>query len=59
MAQPFDAHGLELSGEPVPVLDQLALFKIARPAPRAIYSVSANGVLAWRPRSTLLRSPSS
>jgi serine/threonine protein kinase len=54
MAQPFDATSLELSGEPVPVLDQLALFKIAQPAPYAIYSVSANGVLAWRPRSTPL-----
>jgi Tol biopolymer transport system component len=54
MAQPFDAASLELSGEPVPVLEQLALFKIAQPAPHAIYSVSTNGVLAWRPRSTPL-----
>jgi hypothetical protein len=29
----------------------LALVKIGRPVPHAIYSVSANGVLAWRPRS--------
>jgi Tol biopolymer transport system component len=55
MAQPFDATTLSLSGEPIPVLDQLALIKIAQPAPRAIYSVSASGVLAWRPRSTLLQ----
>jgi eukaryotic-like serine/threonine-protein kinase len=54
MAQPFDATSLELSGEPVPVLEQLAAFKIGQPAPHAIYSVSANGVLAWRPRSTPL-----
>jgi Tol biopolymer transport system component len=50
MAQPFDATGLSLSGEPVPVLEQLALFK---GVPKALYSVSGNGVLAWRPRSTL------
>ena len=57
MAQPFDATALELSGEPVPVLEQLALFKIAQPAPRAIYAVSTNGVLAWRPRSTRIVEP--
>ena len=57
MAQPFDAQRLRLSGEPIPILDQLALFKIAQPGPRAIYSVSANGVLAWRPRSTLTQEP--
>ena len=57
MAQPFDAQRLRLSGEPIPILDQLALLKIAQPGPRAIYSVSANGVLAWRPRSTLMQEP--
>jgi hypothetical protein len=51
MAQPFDATSLELSREPVPVLEQVALFKLAGSAPVATYSVSATGVLAWRPRS--------
>ena len=50
MAQPFDATSLRLSGEPFPVLEQLAIFK---GVPKALYSISANGVLAWRPRSTL------
>ena len=53
MAQRFDAGRFKLSGELLPVIPQLALFKGAQPAPSAVYSVSANGVLAWRPRSTL------
>ena len=53
MAQRFDAGSLKLSGELLPVVPQLALFKGAQPAPSAVYSVSTNGVLAWRPRSTL------
>lgn len=53
MAQRFDAESFKLSGELLPVVQQLALFKGAQPAPNAIYSVSSNGVLAWRPRSTL------
>jgi eukaryotic-like serine/threonine-protein kinase len=57
MAQPFDATSLELSGEPFPVLEQLSLFKLAGMAPVATYSVSANGVLAWRPRSTSMMEP--
>ena len=48
MAQAFDATRLGLSGQPVPVIQQLALRKGARPAPGATYSASANGVLAWR-----------
>jgi eukaryotic-like serine/threonine-protein kinase len=57
MAQPFDATSLQLSGEPVPVLEQLALFKLAGAAPIATYSVSASGVLAWRPRSSSMMEP--
>jgi Tol biopolymer transport system component len=50
VAQPFDAESLELSGEPVAILDE----KVARIRGKvfesaAWYSVSANGVLAWRP----------
>ena len=45
VAQPFDARRLELSGEPVPVLDRLALLPAGG---LAHFSVSANGVLAWR-----------
>ncbi len=38
MAQPFDATSLELSGEPFPVIEQLALFKGAQLAPwRALF----------------------
>jgi eukaryotic-like serine/threonine-protein kinase len=48
MAQAFDATSLELSGEPFPVLEQVGLFRGGQPAPHATYSVSANGVLAWR-----------
>jgi Tol biopolymer transport system component len=48
MAQAFDATSLDLSGEPFAVLDQVGLFKGGQPAPHATYSVSANGVLAWR-----------
>jgi Tol biopolymer transport system component len=39
------------------VLEQLALFKLAGAAPTARYSVSASGVLAWRPRSSSLMEP--
>jgi eukaryotic-like serine/threonine-protein kinase len=45
VAQPFDLRTLELSGEPIPVLDRLALLPGAG---LAHFSVSTNGVLAWR-----------
>jgi Tol biopolymer transport system component len=43
MAQPFDARALELSGEPVPVAEQIGLFGAS-----AWFSASGNGVLAYR-----------
>jgi Tol biopolymer transport system component len=50
VAQPFDASRLEVSGEPVSVLEEevarLAGTTLAAPA---FFSVSTNGVLAWRP----------
>ena len=44
-AQPFDPGSLELTGEPVPVADQVGSFA---PAWAGLYSVSENGVLAYR-----------
>jgi Tol biopolymer transport system component len=50
VAQPFDADRLELSGEPVTVLDEeVARFAGTTTAGRAHFSVSTNGVLGWRP----------
>jgi Tol biopolymer transport system component len=50
VAQPFDADRLELSGEPMTVLDEdVARFAGTTTAGRAHFSVSASGVLAWRP----------
>ena len=45
LAQPFDLGSLELSGEPVPVADQVASFA---PATVGLFSVSDTGVLAYR-----------
>jgi dipeptidyl aminopeptidase/acylaminoacyl peptidase len=45
MAQPFDLERLVLTGEPVPVAEQLAT--VANP-PMAIVSTSQTGVLAYR-----------
>ena len=44
-AQPFDPARLELSGEPVPVADQVGSFAAAN---AALFSVSETGVLAYR-----------
>jgi eukaryotic-like serine/threonine-protein kinase len=44
-AQPFDPARLELSGEPVPVADQVGSFAEAN---AGLFSVSASGVLAYR-----------
>jgi Tol biopolymer transport system component len=52
MAQAFDASSERLSGDPFPVLQPLELNAGALPAPMASYSVSANGVLAWRTTSS-------
>jgi Tol biopolymer transport system component/predicted Ser/Thr protein kinase len=44
-AQPFDPGRLELSGEAVPVADQVGSFALAN---AALFSVSENGTLAYR-----------
>jgi Tol biopolymer transport system component len=44
-AQPFDADKLHVTGEPIPVANQLA---VMRYAPGTVYSVSQNGVLVYR-----------
>src|SRR5262249_43919594 len=44
-AQPFDVGRLELSGEPVPITDQVASFGLAN---AGLFSVSETGVLAYR-----------
>jgi Tol biopolymer transport system component/predicted Ser/Thr protein kinase len=44
-AQPFDPGSFQLTGEPVPVADQVGSFA---PANAGLYSVSDNGVLAYR-----------
>jgi Tol biopolymer transport system component len=44
-AQPFDLGRLELTGEAVPVADQVASFA---PADGGLFSVSENGVLTYR-----------
>jgi Tol biopolymer transport system component len=51
MAQPFDAQRLELSGAPHQVLEGLLLLPGTVTAGLAQFSVSTNGVLAWRPVS--------
>jgi Tol biopolymer transport system component len=50
VAQPFDAARLTLWGEPTTVLDEeVAQVSGAVTGAPALFSVSANGVLAWRP----------
>jgi len=44
-AQPFEATRFELSGEPLPVTDQVGSFAAAN---AGLFSVSDNGVLAYR-----------
>ncbi|MBI4480006.1 MAG: serine/threonine-protein kinase [Acidobacteria bacterium] len=46
LAQPFDAASLKLSGEPVPVADQVGT---GTTTGRAAYSVAANGTLVFGP----------
>ncbi|MGH9717638.1 MAG: hypothetical protein ACRD4R_13055, partial [Candidatus Acidiferrales bacterium] len=43
MAQPFDARRLDLTGEPVPVAEQIGSFLSS-----GLFSASANGVLAYK-----------
>ena len=53
VAQPFDARRLTLSGTPTPILDEeVSRFPGTVLAGRAHFSVSTNGVLAWRPGPT-------
>ena len=53
VAQPFDARQLTLSGTPTPILDEeVSRFPGTVLAGRALFSVSTNGVLAWRPGPT-------
>jgi Tol biopolymer transport system component len=50
VAQPFDAARLTLSGEPARILDEeVGEVRLAVAGGAAFFSVSANGVLAWRP----------
>jgi Tol biopolymer transport system component len=49
MAQPFDARRLELSGEPIAVVEQVGRVEGALYTGDAFFSVSGNGVIAWRP----------
>ena len=44
VAQPFDPERMELAGEPRPIASGITL----RPYGEAMYSVSANGILAYR-----------
>ncbi len=46
VAQPFDAARLELSGQPFPVAERVAL--PWGPFQNAAYAASSNGVVAWR-----------
>src|SRR4029079_18431706 len=49
MAQRFDLSRLELMGEPAMVAEQTAVYTNGNPdAPFAAFSVSDNGVLAWK-----------
>ncbi len=50
VAQPFDADRLALTGEPMPILDEeVARVRGTMFGGMAVFSVSANGVLAWLP----------
>jgi Tol biopolymer transport system component len=49
MGQRFDAGRLELSGEPFAVVDQVGRSSGPQYAGEAFFSVSGNGVVAWRP----------
>jgi Tol biopolymer transport system component/predicted Ser/Thr protein kinase len=48
MAQPFDADKLELSGDPLPVAQEVMLAGEDGPTGYGSFSVSENGVLAFR-----------
>ena len=46
-AAPFDLNSLEVTGSPVPVLDDVSLLQTGTLTPRASYSVSQNGTLVY------------
>jgi serine/threonine protein kinase len=46
MAQPFNADKLQLSGDPLPIVDQIGY---SATTARTLFSVSNTGVLAYRP----------
>jgi Tol biopolymer transport system component len=50
MAQPFDASRLQLRGEPLPIHDAEHV-GFNPTTPRGMFSVSANGVVAYRPEA--------
>src|SRR6202008_1467992 len=45
MAQPFNADKLQLSGQPVPIVEQIGY---SATTARAFFSISNNGILAYR-----------
>ena len=46
MAQPFDANARRLTGEPVPVAEQVAsIFEAGR---KGVFTVSTTGLLAYQ-----------
>jgi eukaryotic-like serine/threonine-protein kinase len=48
MAQRFDINRLEVTGEPVPVAEQVANYTGDKSIPFAAFSASENGVLSWK-----------
>ncbi len=52
LAQPFDGRALRLTGDPMPIADQLLYFW---PTGAADFSVSENGVLAYRAGASITR----
>jgi eukaryotic-like serine/threonine-protein kinase len=54
MAQPFDASRLELTGDPVPIIEQVGSVG-SGPASSSDFSVSDNGVLVYRTGSATSR----
>ncbi len=53
LAQPFDAAGLRISGDPTPVAEQIQYFPQTY---QVLFSASENGLLIYQPRSALVGS---
>jgi Tol biopolymer transport system component len=49
LAQPFDAKGLLITGDPIPVAEQIQYFPQTY---QVLFSVSENGLLLYQPRSS-------